>query len=315
MRIAILDDYHALALSCADWSVLPDDVEVVPFSDHTFGEDPLVARLADFDIVCRMRQRTHLPGRVLKRLPRLKLIAATGGRNPDIGLEVAREMGITVCQTDSHGQTTTEIAWWLILSLMRKAQREHVLLRSGGWQAHLGQDVCQKTLGVIGFGRLGSAVARVGVAFGMKVVAWSPTLTDSRATEAGAHRVAFEDLLAEADVVTIHVPLDDRSCRMIGAAELDRMKPGAVLVNTSRGPIVDEAALLEALRCGRLGGLGVDVFDNEPLPVNHPFRTMENVVATPHIGYVTEEAYRLYYRQTVENVCAFLAGSPIRVLA
>jgi len=315
MRIAILDDYQSVALALADWSVLPADTAIVSFRDHEADEGRLAARLAEFDVVCRMRERTPFPRSLIARLPRLKLIAATGASNPDIDLAAAAEHGVTVCATESYGHTTVEIAWWLILSLLRGTVAEHQSVRAGGWQSRLGQAAFRKTVGVIGLGRLGSGVARVGRAFGMEVLAWSPRLTPERAAAESAACVGLDELLARSDAVSIHIPLQPTSRGLIGARELGLMKPGAVLVNTSRGPVVDEGALLAALGDGRLGGLGVDVFDIEPLPLDHPFRHLPNVIATPHIGYVTEEAYRLYFRQTVENIAAFCAGRPIRVLA
>jgi len=315
MRIAVLDDYQGVALAMADWSVLAKGVAVVSFRDHVAEEDRLAGRLAEFDIVCRMRERTPFPRTLIARLPRLKLICATGARNPDIDLDAARDHGVTVCVTESFGRTTVEIAWWLLLSLFRRVVAEHQHVRSGGWQAQLGQAVVGKTLGIIGLGRLGSGVARVGKAFGMEVLAWSPRLTAERAEAEGARAVPLETLLGRADAVSIHAPLTACSRGLIGAGELARMRPGAFLVNTSRGPIVDEAAVVAALRGGLLGGFGVDVFEIEPLPPDHPFRHLPNVIATPHIGYVTEEAYRIYFRQTVENIAAFCAGWPIRTMA
>ena len=314
MRIAILDDYQGVSLSLADWAQLPEGTDIVPFTDHVADEDGLAARLAEFDVVCRMRERTPMPASLLERLPRLKLIAATGARNPDIDLARARELGIAVCQTSSFGLSTVEIAWWLILSLFRRAPQERDRLRSGAWQGHLGHTVQGKSLGVIGLGKLGTPVARIALAFGMKVLAWSPNLTSERAAAEGAVAVPLQQLLREADAITIHMPLSERSRGLLGAPELALMKRGAFLVNTSRGPIVDEPALLAALQEGRIGGLGLDVFDVEPLPPDHPFRYLPNVVATPHIGYVTEETYRLYFQETLENIQAFLSGRPLRLI-
>lgn len=314
MRIAIIDDYQSAALTLADWSVLPRGTETVAFADHVADEDELAARLSDFDVVCRMRERTPFPRSLIERLPRLKLIAATGMRNPDIDLAAAKAHGVTVCQTPSFGQTTTEIAWWLILSLFRRTVSEHLLVRHGGWQTHMGQNVWKKTLGIVGLGKLGTSVARVGTAFGMEVLAWSPNLTDERAHQGGATRVGFDELLKRSDAISIHVPLNDGSRGLVGARELGLMKPGAFLVNTSRGPIVDDDAMVAALADGRLGGYGVDAFEVEPLPLDHPYRHLPRVIATPHIGYVTEDACRVYFEETVKNVAAFLAGEPIRVL-
>ncbi len=313
MRIAILDDYQSVALSVADWSVLPKDTEIVPFADHVDDRDQLIARLSPFDIVCRMRQRTPFPAELLKALPRLKLIAATARRNPDIDHEAARALGIVVCGTDSFPPATVDIVWWHVLSLFRGIVYEHNSVRSGGWQRRLGQTVWGKTLGVIGQGPLGSAVAKVAKASGMNVLAWSPSLTQSRADAVGATAVALPNLLAQADAVTIHIPLIEQTRHLLGAAELSSMKPGAFLINTSRAEIVDEEALLALLQSGRIAGFGVDVFAEEPLALDHPYRYLPNVIATPHIGYVAEESYRLYASQTLENILAFMNGQPIRV--
>ena len=314
-RIAVLDDYQYVAATYADWSQLPEPVEVVEFSAHIGDEDRLVAHLQPFDVVIAMRERTPFPRRVLERLPSLRLLVTTGMRNASIDVAAARELGVTVCGTGAHPSGTAELTWALILAVARHLPQEDASMRAGGWQQSVGTDLAGGVLGVVGLGRLGSRVARVGLAFGMDVVAWSQHLTDERAAEVGVRRAAgLHDLLDDADVVTIHLQLSDRTHGLIGHAELARMKPTAILVNTSRGPIVDEAALVTALREGTIGGAGLDVFATEPLPRHHPLREMRRAVLTPHLGYVTEATYQVFYREAVEDVAAFLAGTPLRVL-
>ena len=314
MRVAILDDYQSVALSCAPWDSLPD-CSVVAFADHEKDEDRLVARLAEFDAVCRVRERTAFTRRVLERLPRLKLLLATGMRNErSIDLAAARELGITVCATRTHQFPTVEITWGMILSLFRQLHGESASVRNGGWQLRLGRGVSGKTLGILGLGTMGVPVARIGQAFGMQVIAWSPNLTQVRASEHGVECVTKEELFARADAITIHIPESERTIGIVGAADLARMKPTAYLINTSRAPLVDGPALIAALREGRIGGAGIDVYDDEPLPLDSPYRHLPNVLATPHIGYVIEENYAMYYGDTIENIRAFLAGSPIRVV-
>jgi phosphoglycerate dehydrogenase-like enzyme len=314
-RIAVLDDYQYVAATYADWSQLPEPVEVVEFSAHIGDEDRLVAHLQPFDVVIAMRERTPFPRRVLERLPSLRLLVTTGMRNASIDVAAARELGVTVCGTGAHPSGTAELTWALILAVARHLPQEDASMRAGGWQQSVGTDLAGGVLGVVGLGRLGSRVAQVGLAFGMDVVAWSQHLTDERAAEVGVRRAAgLHDLLDDADVVTIHLQLSDRTHGLIGHAELARMKPTAILVNTSRGPIVDEAALVTALREGTIGGAGLDVFATEPLPRHHPLREMRRAVLTPHLGYVTEATYQVFYREAVEDVAAFLAGTPLRVL-
>jgi phosphoglycerate dehydrogenase-like enzyme len=314
-RIAVLDDYQYVAATFADWSQLPEPVEVVEFSAHIGDEDRLVARLEPFDIVIAMRERTPFPRRVLERLPNLRLLVTTGARNASIDVAAARELGVTVCGTGSHPTGPVELTWALILAVARHLPQEDASVRAGGWQQTVGTDLAGGVLGVVGLGRLGERVARVGTAFGMDVVAWSQNLTAERAAEVGVRRAAsLGELLDAADVVTVHLQLSDRTRGLIGHAELARMKPTAILVNTSRGPIVDEVALVAALREGTIAGAGLDVFDTEPLPRHHPLRESRRAVLTPHLGYVTEATYRVFYREAVEDVAAFLAGAPVRVL-
>ncbi|MET3663071.1 D-2-hydroxyacid dehydrogenase family protein [Aquamicrobium ahrensii] len=315
MRIAILDDYQNVALSSADWSQLPEECEVVVFRDHVSDPSQLVSRLADFDAVSRMRERTPLPREVLEKLPRLKLILATGLRNAaSIDMVAARELGITICGTSSISWPTVEITWAMILMLFRKIPAEVSFLRAGGWQQSVGRSIKGRTLGIVGLGNMGRPVAAVAIAFGMNVIAWSPNLTQSTAGEHGARAVSKEFLFRNSDAITIHMPLSSRSAGIVSSEDIGRMKKDAFLINTSRMPIVDEAALLEALTEERIGGAGIDVFNTEPLPIDHPYRYLRNVVATPHIGYVVEENYALYYGETVENIISYLQGNPIRML-
>jgi phosphoglycerate dehydrogenase-like enzyme len=315
-RIAVLDDYQYVAATFADWSQLPEPVEVVEFSAHIADEDKLVARLQSFDVVIAMRERTPFPRRVLERLPSLRLLVTTGMRNPSIDIAAAQELGITVCGTGAHPSGTAELTWALILAVARHLPQEDASVRAGGWQQSVGTDLAGSRLGVIGLGRLGSRVAQVGLAFGMDVVAWSQNLTDERAASVGVRRASgLHELLESADVVTIHLQLSDRTRGLLGAAELARMKPTAILVNTSRGPIVDEAALVAALRAGTIAGAALDVYDVEPLPADHPLRGLDNAVLTPHLGYVTEPGFRAMYRQAVEDIRAFLDGAPARLVS
>jgi phosphoglycerate dehydrogenase-like enzyme len=314
-RIAVLDDYQYVAAAFADWSQLPEPVEVVEFSAHVPDEDRLVARLQPFDVVIAMRERTPFPRRVLERLPALRLLVTTGMRNPAIDVAAAQELGIPVCGTGAHPTGTVELTWALVLAVARHLPQEDASVRAGGWQQSIGTDLAGGVLGVLGLGRLGERVARIGQAFGMDVLAWSQNLSDERAAEVGVRRASgLHELLETADVVTIHLQLSDRTRGLIGHAELARMKPTAILVNTSRGPIVEEAALVQALREGTIAGAGLDVFDTEPLPRHHPLRELRRAVLTPHLGYVTEATYRVFYQEAVEDVAAFLAGSPIRLL-
>ncbi len=313
-RVAVLDDYQGVALRMADWSRLPTGTEVEVFQDHLADLDAVAARLAGFDVVLAMRERTPFPRVLLDRLPGLRLLVTTGMRNAAIDLGAAVERGILVCGTAGLPYPTAELTWGLILALVRRIPVEDHATRDGRWQVSLGLGLSGKTLGVLGLGTLGSRVARVGRAFEMEVVAWSQNLTAERAAAAGAILVERDELLARADVVTIHLVLSDRTCGLIGAPELALMKRSAYLVNTSRGPIVDEGALITALRAGAFAGAGLDVFDEEPLPLDHPLRRLPNTVITPHLGYVTEETYRIFHAQALEDIEAYLRGAPIRVL-
>ena len=315
VRIAVLDDYQNVALSMADWASLPAEADVTVFNDHLADREELVRRLAEFEVVCAMRERTPFPRSVLEALPKLRMLVTTGGRNASIDLAAATERGVLVTHTRGTAHPTPELAWGLILSLARHIPFEHRAMQEGRWQTTVGRSLHGSTLGILGLGRLGAWTARIGKALGMEIIAWSQNLTPERAAEAGATYVGKEDLLRRSDVVSIHLVLSERTRGLIGAAELALMKPTALLINTSRGPIVDEAALLDALRRRRIAGAGLDVYDREPLPADHPLRTLDNVVLTPHLGYVTEDTYRIFYGDTVENIAAWMAGSPIRVLS
>jgi phosphoglycerate dehydrogenase-like enzyme len=306
IRIAILDDYQNVSLELADWSPLAGRAAITVFNDHLSDSDAIVERLLPFDVVCVMRERTRLPRYVIERLPQLKLIASTGPRNAAIDGEATAERGIVVAHTGYDAHPTVEMTWAVILASVRHVARENANLRAGGWQLTLGEGLQGKTLGVLGLGNIGSEVARIGVAFGMDVIAWSQNLTPDKAQACGARLVSKEELFRRADVLTIHLVLSQRTKGLVGAAELQAMKPSARLINTSRGPIVDEPALIEVLRDRRIAGAALDVFDFEPLPADHPFRSLDNVLATPHIGFVARELYRTFYGDTVENITRWL---------
>jgi phosphoglycerate dehydrogenase-like enzyme len=313
-RVAILDDYQDVAGRLADWKSLP--AEVVLFRDHLSDEPKVAARLADFDVVVAMRERTPFPRSLFDRLPRLRLLVTTGMRNASIDLRAAAERGVVVSGTAGLPSPTAELTWALLLALVRHVPREDRATREGRWQETLGTTLKGRTLGVLGLGQLGSRVARVGNAFEMGVIAWSQNLTAERAAAVGAALAESRDeLLARADIVTIHLVLSDRTRGLVGARELGLMRPTAYLVNTSRGPIVDEGALIATLRAGKIAGAGLDVYDEEPLPADHPLRRLPNTVITPHLGYVTEETYQIFYSQALEDIRAFLAGAPVRVLS
>ncbi len=315
VRVAVLDDYQDVARKMTDWSVLPEDVEVAVFRDHLTDQAAVVERLKDFDIVMAMRERTPFPRTLLEQLPQLRLLTTTGMRNAAIDMQAASDCNVLVCGTGGILYPTAELTWGLILSLLRHIPDEDQATRAGRWQVSMGLGLHGKTLGLMGLGRLGSEVARVGNAFQMDVIAWSQNLTAERAAECGATLVSKDELLARADILSIHLVLSARSRGLIGHQELNRMKPTAYLINTSRGPIVNEAALIAALRDGTIAGAGLDVFDEEPLPLDHPLRRAVNTIITPHIGYVTEETYQVFFDETVENIQAFLQGAPVRVLS
>src|ERR1700734_3451215 len=308
-KIAVLDDYQNVALESADWSVLRDRADITVFQNHLADPDAVVERLLPFDVVCVMRERTPLRRQVIERLPKLKLIASTAMRNASIDADAAAERGIAIVHTSYSSSPTVELTWALILAGARHIVSENASLRAGGWQRSVGDDLADKTLGILGLGSIGSQVAKVALAFGMNVIAWSQNLTLQAAAAAVARLVSKEELLRDADVVSIHLVLSGRTRGLIGAAEIQLMKPTARLVNTSRGPIIVESALIEALANGRIAGAAIDVFDVEPLPPEHPYRRLDRVLATPHIGYVSRGLYERFYRDTVANIVAWLDAS------
>jgi phosphoglycerate dehydrogenase-like enzyme len=309
--VAVLDDYQTVALEMADWKSLEPEGEVQAFADNLVDLPRLAERLHTFDAVVLMRERTPFPRALFDRLPNLRLIVTAGMRNASIDVAAATEKGVLVTGTEMLAYPTAELAWGLIIGVVRHIPFEAEQMRKGAWQTTLGHGLHGKTLGILGLGKLGAQVAAIGKAFGMSVIAWSQNLTAERANAGGAKLVAKEVLFAEADVITIHLVLSDRTRGLVGAAELGRMKPTAYLVNTSRGPIVDSQALLETLRARRVAGAALDVYDQEPLSADHPLRKLDNVVLTPHLGYVLEENYRLLYPQAVENIRAFMSGKPV----
>jgi len=312
-RVAVLDDYQDVALQMTDWNSIAADTEITVFKDHLFDQDAIVERLKDFPIVVAMRERTPFQRPLLERLPKLRLLVTTGMRNAAIDVAAATALGITVCGSGGVLYPTAELTWGLILALLRHIPREDKAVRDGQWQVSMGLGVNGKTLGVIGLGNLGSQVATIGKAFQMKVLAWSQNLTAERAAQVGVELVTKDELLSRSDIVTIHLVLSDRTRNLLGARELGLMRTSAYLINTSRGPIVEETALIEALQKKTIAGAGLDVFDLEPLSLDHPLRRLENTVITPHIGYVTKETYEIFFRHIVENIRAFLDGKPIRV--
>jgi phosphoglycerate dehydrogenase-like enzyme len=306
MNIAILDDYQNVALSMADWSRVMQRADIRVFTDHVSREDELIEMLLPFDVLCVMRERTPLTGSLLRRLPQLKLIASTGARNSSIDESAATELGISVVGTRYFSSPTIEFTWALILAAARNLVAEMNAVRNGSWQQGVGLGLAGKTLGVVGLGNVGGPVARIGSAFGMDVIAWSQTLTAEVAATAGARYVSKADLFRMSDIVTIHLVLSDRSRGLVGATELDLMKRTAILVNASRGPIIEEAALIHALSTKAIAGAALDVFDHEPLPPEHPFRTLPNVLASPHIAYVADDLYRVFFEDVVAHIESWL---------
>ncbi|MEK9842955.1 D-2-hydroxyacid dehydrogenase family protein [Thalassospira sp.] len=315
MRIAILDDYQKLALQSADWSAVKAHGEITVFHDTITDKNALRDRLMPFDILCVMRERTPISGDLIRSLPNLKLIVTSGKRNAAIDVATAHECGITVCGTESPSTATPELAFALMLGLARNIVDENASMRSGGWQIGLGQDLAGSTLGIIGLGRLGAQIAKIARAFDMHITAWSTNLTPERCQEVGVeYKPSKEALLRDADFVTIHQRLSDRTRGLIGTEEFRQMKKTAFLINTSRGPIVDDAALIDAVNQGEIAGAGIDVYDQEPLPAAHPLRKCDKLLLTPHLGYVTRHTWDVFYGQTVEAVLAWINGDPIRVL-
>jgi phosphoglycerate dehydrogenase-like enzyme len=313
-RIAILDDYQEIALASADWDRLPASATVDVFHDNIKDEDALVERLKPFDVLVIMRERTRFPRSLIERLPNLKLLVTTSVRNRAIDLDACADHGVVACHTEPGHTPTAELTWGLILALAKWIPQEDRATRDGHWGVRVGVGLAGRTLGVIGLGKLGSAVARVGKLFDMRVIAWSQNLTDERAAEFGVERVDKDTLLRESDFVTLHVVLSDRTRGLIGAEDLARMKPTAFLVNTSRGPVVDEDALVEAVNKGTIAGAGLDVYGIEPLPGDHPIRSLPNSVILPHLGGFIAENYKLWYGGALEDVLAWLDGKPIRIM-
>ncbi|NER65069.1 D-2-hydroxyacid dehydrogenase family protein [Pseudomonas sp. MAFF212427] len=313
MQIAVIDDWQEVAEGVVDWTTLHALGEVHFVHDYPADTPTLAARLAPYQVICIMRERTAFDAELLERLPNLKLIATGGLRNAAIDLQAARQ-GIAVVGTDSYKHAAPELTWALIMALSRNLVGEVNALRGGGWQVGLGGDLHGKTLAILGLGSIGEKVARFGQAFGMRVIAWSPNLSQARANEVGVIRVDKQQLFAEADILSIHLVLSERSRGLVDAQSLAWMKPEALLVNTARGAIVDEAALIAALQSGLLAGAALDVFEQEPLPAQHPFRSLPNVLATPHIGYVTAANYRQFYGQMIESILAWQTGTPVRML-
>jgi phosphoglycerate dehydrogenase-like enzyme len=314
VRVAVLDDYQGASSDFGDWTRLSEGSEVVAFREHIADDAELVARLAGFDVVVAMRERTPFPRARLERLPDLRLLVTTGPFNAVIDVAAARELGIVLVGTGGILTPTSELTWALILSLARQIGVEDADVRSGGWQRTVGTDLAGRTLGLLGLGNLGSMVAKVGQAFGMRVIAWSQNLTPARAEERGVEAVERDELFAQSDFLSIHLVLSDRTRGLVDARAFDLMKPTAYLVNTSRGPIVDEAALVAALESGAIAGAALDVFDEEPLPLDHPYRSLPKLVVTPHIGYVTRDCYTLFFDEIVDDICAYEAGTPVRVI-
>jgi phosphoglycerate dehydrogenase-like enzyme len=315
VRAAILDDYQNVAMKMADWSAISKDVEFKVFNTPLGGPDAVIKSLQGFAVVVGMRERTAFPRKVIEALPDLKLLITTGARNNSFDVKACAERGVIVCGTGSFGSPTTGIAFGLMLELTRRIGFENARLKAGApWQVTIGRDLEGLTLGILGLGKLGQRSAAVGKAFGMKTIAWSQNLTEDKAKAAGADLVSKEDLFRNADFVTIHLVLSDRSRGLVGAKELGLMKKTSYLINTARGPIVDEKALIAALQNNTIAGAGLDVFDVEPLPPDHLFRTMDNVVITPHLGYVSEQNYRKYFPDVVEDIRAWLDGKPVRVI-
>lgn len=314
MKVAVLDDYQSVAESMADWSQLPPGAEVVFFSDHLTDESALAERLGGFDVVVGMRERTPFPRSLLERLPKLRLLVTTGRRNASFDIAAATELGVAVCGTDGAGEGPTELTWGLIIGLLRQIPLEDRMSREGRWGTTVGVGLKGKTIGLLGLGHIGSLMARVANAFDLKVIAWSQNLTADRARECGATLVDQDTLFRDSDIVSIHVVLSQRTRGLVGARELGLMKPTAYLVNISRGPIVDEAALVDVLQRKAIAGAALDTFDVEPLPGDHPLLRLDNTLICPHLGYVTDDSYRAMYAGAVEDIRAFASGEPVRVI-
>ena len=314
-NIAILDDYTGAALGSADWTQLESDFTISVFNSHFSETETLIERLKDFEIICAMRERTPFPAEVFGRLPNLKLFVTSGMRNASVDIAAAEKQGVVVCGTDGSFQATPEHSWGLLLACARNIHQDSNALSDGKWQTQLGIELYGKTIGLLGLGRIGARVAEFASVFGMQIIAWSPNLTQARCDEVGVGLVSKDELFKNSDFVSIHLVLGDRSRNLVNNAEFDAMKPSAFLINTSRGPIVNEDALVEAIEKKKIRGAGIDVFEIEPLPVHHRLRQLSNLTLTPHTGYFTEEAFRTFYTQMIENICAWKNSKPIRVLS
>lgn len=314
MKIAVLDDYQGVAREFGSWRSLEAGHEIKIFREHLGDRDAVVGALKDFDVIAAMRERTLFDKATLERLPNLKFMVTTGMRNSSIDMDYLKERGIQCSGTGGRTQTTPELAWGLILAVARNIPLEDNNMRTGNWQTTIGLDLEDKTLGIVGLGRLGREMARIGQAFKMNVIAWSQNLTDESAAEAGVRRVDKAQLFRTADVVTIHYKLSERSTGIIGKAEIEAMKPTSILVNTSRAPIIDMDALISALKSGTIAGAGIDVYDTEPVPADHPIRSCPRTVLTPHLGYVSHDTYRIFYSETVGAIEAWITGAPVRVI-
>ena len=313
-KLAILDDYQGVALEYGDWSKLEQSCDITVFKDTLHDPDALVERLLPFEIICTNRERTPFPRQLIERLPNLRLLTTTGMHNHAIATDFARDRGIYVCGTRSDPDSTAELTWGMIFALMRNICAEDASVRAGGWQVSVGHGLTGKTLGVLGLANIGKQVARVGKLFGMRVIAWSSNLTQERCDEVGAELVEKAALFEQSDVLTIHIRLSDRTHHIVGGDDLARMKPSSYLINTSRGPIIDEPALVEVLQKEKIAGAALDVYEAEPLPRDHPLRSLKNTLLLPHVGYVTDGMYKWYWPQTVENVFSWLGGESLRPL-
>ena len=314
VHIAVIDDYQSVAETLADWGSLPSGTQVDFFQDHLYDLESLVDRLGNYQIIQFMRERTPFTKTLIDALPKLELLSGTGGSFRSFDIEAATERGVLITRTGGAGSSTEELAWGLILSVTRRIPQEDRAMREGRWQTHLGVGLSGRNLGIIGMGRLGTRVARIGQAFGMELLAWSPWQTVERAAENNAQYLPREQFFSQADIITIHIPLTDESVGLVNAQDLKNMKSSAYLINTSRGPIVNEADLVKALQEGRIAGAGLDVFDEEPLPSDHPLLKVFNTVLTPHIGFVSEESYRAFYTNALDNIKAYLAGDPTNMV-
>ncbi|MBV6754377.1 D-2-hydroxyacid dehydrogenase family protein [Pseudomonas chlororaphis] len=315
LQIAVIDDWQGVAAEAVDWSALSTVGQVSFLHDYPADTATMAERLGGFEVICVMRERSPFSEALLRQLPRLKLLVTGGMRNAALDIKAASALGIQVCGTDSYKQAAPELTWALIMAANRNLLKEANSLRAGHWQQGLGGDLYGKTLGILGLGSIGQRIAGYGKAFGMRVIAWSENLTAERAAESGVEYVSKAELFKQADLLSVHLVLSERSRGLVDAEALGWMKPSAYLINTARGPIVDEQALIAALEHGRLAGAALDVFEQEPLPADHPFRTLDNVLATPHVGYVSQNNYRLFYSQMIEDIQAWAAGQPIRLLS